>query len=64
MAQMKALPEGFTIIKQGIGFHIRHEDRDPELLLRRARPERFHGQLMRGMLTEKGLNHVVACVTR
>ena len=43
---MKALPEGFTIVKQGIGFHCRHEARGARLLLRR-RPAaaRFHGAL-------------------
>jgi L-alanine-DL-glutamate epimerase-like enolase superfamily enzyme len=61
MAKMKASPEGFTIIKQGIGFH------GP---MSRVVPDFFygdtnaggHGAYVRGMLTERGLAHVVACV--
>ncbi len=61
MAKMKAAPEGFTIIKQGIGFH------GP---MPRTVPDFFygdpggggHGDYNRGLLTERGLAHVVACV--
>ena len=37
--RMKALPEGFSIVKQGIALPQRDEARDPGLLLRR-RPRR------------------------
>jgi L-alanine-DL-glutamate epimerase-like enolase superfamily enzyme len=60
MAKMKAAKEGFTLIKQGIGFH------SP---MPRAVPDFFYGELQqggfhanRGPLTERGLKHVVACV--
>jgi L-alanine-DL-glutamate epimerase-like enolase superfamily enzyme len=60
MAKMKASPEGFTIIKQGIGFHSQ---------MVRQVPDFFYGDVQttgrhpnRGPLTERGLKHVVACV--
>jgi L-alanine-DL-glutamate epimerase-like enolase superfamily enzyme len=60
MAQMKAAKEGFTIIKQGIAFH------SPMV---RQVPGFFYGEVQtsgrhpnRGLLTERGLKHVVACV--
>src|SRR4051794_39006038 len=61
MAKMKASPEGFTIIKQGIGFHSQMAARVPHF---------FYGELQsggashanRGLLTERGLKHVIACV--
>lgn len=59
MAKMKAAPEGFTIIKQGIGFHSRMVNDVPDF---------FYGDVQiggrhpnRGSLTERGLKHVVAC---
>jgi L-alanine-DL-glutamate epimerase-like enolase superfamily enzyme len=60
MAKMKAAPEGFSIIKQGIGFHSQM----PNLV-----PDFFYGDVLkgaphpnRGLLTERGLKHVIACV--
>ena len=60
MARMKAAPEGFTIIKQSIAFH------SP---MAREVPNFFYGEVQsgaratsRGLLTERGLKHVVACV--
>jgi len=60
MAKMKAAKEGFTIIKQGIGFHSQ---------MPRQVPDFFYGEvetggrpLIRGLLTERGLKHVIACV--
>jgi len=60
MGKMMASPEGFTIIKQGIAFH------GP---LFRERPDLFYGEVQggaphsnRGLLTEKGLKHIIACV--
>jgi len=60
MEKMKASPEGFTIIKQGIGFHSQ---------MARSVPDFFYGELQnggfhpnRGPLTERGLKHVIACV--
>jgi L-alanine-DL-glutamate epimerase-like enolase superfamily enzyme len=60
MQKMKDRPEGFSIIKQGIGFHS-HMPRNLESFmysdLREGAP---HPN--RGMLTERGLAHIVACV--
>lgn len=60
MAKMKAAPEGFSIIKQGIGFHGPMPSRIPNF---------FYGELQsgaphsnRGLLTERGLKHVIRCV--
>ncbi|MDH5795705.1 MAG: mandelate racemase/muconate lactonizing enzyme family protein [Candidatus Bathyarchaeota archaeon] len=58
--QMRDSPEGFTIIKQAIGFH--------GSMLARI-PGSFYGETEtgfphpnRGLLTERGLKHVIACV--
>jgi L-alanine-DL-glutamate epimerase-like enolase superfamily enzyme len=61
VAKMKASPEGFTIIKAAIGFHSK---------MRLEIPHFFYGEPStspyahpdRGLLTEKGLKHVIACV--
>jgi L-alanine-DL-glutamate epimerase-like enolase superfamily enzyme len=60
MARMKAAPERFSIIKQGVGYHSAMPANVPDFAygeLRRG-PRPF----MRGPLTERGLRHVVACV--
>jgi L-alanine-DL-glutamate epimerase-like enolase superfamily enzyme len=60
MARMKASPEKFSIIKQGVGYHSAMPANVPDFAygeLRRG-PRPF----MRGPLTERGLKHVVACV--
>jgi L-alanine-DL-glutamate epimerase-like enolase superfamily enzyme len=60
MLQMKGAKEGFTIIKQAIGFHSAMVSEVPNF---------FYGDLQkgaphanRGLVTEKGLKHVIACV--
>ena len=61
MRQMQESREGFTIIKQGIGFHSQMPHTVPDF---------FYGEVYdkkprfptRGLLTEKGLKHVIACV--
>src|SRR5919199_1400873 len=61
MAKMKASKEGFTIIKQGIGFHGPMTRRIPHFFY--GDPGAGgHGNYDRGVLTERGLRHVVACV--
>lgn len=60
MRQMMASPEGFSIIKQGIAFHSHMADRVPGFFYGDARPIRWHAN--RGLLTERGLKHVVECV--
>jgi L-alanine-DL-glutamate epimerase-like enolase superfamily enzyme len=61
MAQMKAAKEGFTIIKQGIGFHSPMPHTVPDFFYGESYREKARFPT-RGLLTERGLNHVVACV--
>ncbi len=60
MAKMKASPEGFSIIKQGIAFHSRMPAEVPNFSYGDPRVGDHHAN--RGLLTERGLKHVVACV--
>jgi L-alanine-DL-glutamate epimerase-like enolase superfamily enzyme len=60
MARMKAAPEKFSIIKQGIGFHSAMPRQVPDFTFGEVHEGRFHAN--RGLLTERGLNHVIACV--
>ena len=60
MRRMKESPEGFSIIKQGIAFHSDMADEVPDFFYgERAQGIRF---LEGGLLTERGLSHLVACV--
>jgi L-alanine-DL-glutamate epimerase-like enolase superfamily enzyme len=61
MAKMKGAKEGFTLIKQAVGFH------DPAMLP--AVPNAWYDEKRtgashpdRGMMTERGMEHVIACV--
>jgi len=63
MARMRESREGFTIIKQGIGFHSPMPGRVPDFFYGVANEPRdggFGGN--RGLLTERGLKHVIKCV--
>jgi L-alanine-DL-glutamate epimerase-like enolase superfamily enzyme len=63
MEKMKASPEGFTIIKQGIGFHSPMKRDFPNFYYGEPQPRSvFHGAMDRGLLTERGFKHVIACV--
>jgi L-alanine-DL-glutamate epimerase-like enolase superfamily enzyme len=60
MLKMRASPECFSIIKQSVGFHSAMVSKVPDF---------FYGDLQsgaphanKGLLTEKGLKHVIACV--
>jgi L-alanine-DL-glutamate epimerase-like enolase superfamily enzyme len=60
MAKMKEAKEGFTLIKQAVGFH------DPAMLP--AVPNAWYDEKRtgashpdRGMMTERGMEHVIAC---
>jgi L-alanine-DL-glutamate epimerase-like enolase superfamily enzyme len=61
VAAMKAAPHGFTLVKQQIGFHspMRHAA-GFHLGERRATP--FHSWIDRGLLTERGMSHMIECV--
>ena len=58
--QMKKAPEGFTIIKQSIGFHGSMLANVPDSFYGEVRKGDFHPN--RGLLTERGLRHVINCV--
>jgi L-alanine-DL-glutamate epimerase-like enolase superfamily enzyme len=60
MAKMKASREGFSIIKQGIAFHSGMPGQVPNLFYGDLQPRGFHSN--RGLLTERGLKHIIACV--
>ncbi len=59
---MKERPEGFTIVKEGVGFHSPMKREVAGFYYGDPRPEQVHGFLDRGVVTERGLKHVVACV--
>jgi len=59
--KMKALPYGFTIVKQAIAFHTEMK-RVPGFYYGDPRPSPLHGALDRGVLTERGLKLIVECV--
>src|ERR1700689_3726299 len=61
MVKMKEAKEGFTLIKQAVGFH------NPEMM--HAMPNGWYDEPRtgashpdRGLMTERGLKHVIACV--
>lgn len=60
MAKMKAAKEGFTIIKQGIAFHSPMVSQVPDFFYGEVRTGGLYSN--RGLLTERGLHHVIACV--
>jgi L-alanine-DL-glutamate epimerase-like enolase superfamily enzyme len=60
MTRMKASPEKFSIIKAGIGFHSATPRQVPNFTYGEVVEAGFH--MNRGLLTERGLKHVIACV--
>ena len=61
MAKMKDAKEGFTLIKQAVGFH------NPAMMHAMTNgwydePRTGASHMDRGLMTERGLEHVVACV--
>jgi len=60
MREMRKSPEGFTIIKQSIGFHGPMLARVPGSYC--GENEEGFPHPNRGLLTERGLKHVIACV--
>ena len=63
MAKMKASPENFTIIKQGVAFHSAMAREIPGFFLgeTEGRGDSMYHPL-RGLLSERGLKHTIACV--
>ena len=60
IAKIKASSEGFTIIKESIGFHSAMPQQVEGFFYGDFRPGPAHPN--RGLLTERGLKHVIACV--
>src|SRR5690606_20735730 len=60
--KMKAAKAGFTIVKQGITFHSRMKSEVKGFYYGEPDPNPFHGALDRGLLTERGMKHAIACV--
>ena len=60
MEKMKASKEGFSIIKESIGFHSAMPWKVPGFTYGEVRSGTAHPN--RGPLTERGLKHVIACV--
>lgn len=60
VAKMKARPEGFTIVKEAIGWHTQMPNRIPDFTYSSLHTGAPHPN--RGLVTEKGLKHVIACV--
>lgn len=60
MAKMKAAKEGFTIIKSGVGFHSAMPSQVKNFTYGDIIKGGTHTN--RGLLTERGLKHVIACI--
>jgi L-alanine-DL-glutamate epimerase-like enolase superfamily enzyme len=60
VAKMKASKEGFSIIKQGISFHSAMPGQVPNFFYGEVQKPGAHPN--RGLLTERGLKHIIACV--
>jgi len=60
MQLMKDAPQGFTLIKEGLAFHSPMPAELPGFFYGEQRTGPRHAY--RGLLTERGLNHVIACV--
>ena len=60
VGEMKKASEGFTIIKQAIGFHASMFTRVPGSFY--GDPQKGFPHSNRGLLTERGLKHAIACV--
>ncbi|MDP6037982.1 MAG: mandelate racemase/muconate lactonizing enzyme family protein [Candidatus Latescibacteria bacterium] len=60
MAKMKALPQKFSIIKQGVAFHGGMTKNVPNFYYGEHQAGGHHAN--RGLLTEQGLKHLIACI--
>ncbi|MBA3378814.1 MAG: mandelate racemase/muconate lactonizing enzyme family protein, partial [Chloroflexia bacterium] len=61
-ANMKARPEGFSIVKIPIAFHTTMTADVPDFFYGEHQERAMHSHINRGLLTEKGFKHVIACV--
>jgi L-alanine-DL-glutamate epimerase-like enolase superfamily enzyme len=62
MKRMMSLPEGFTIVKQGISFHSPMKREFPDYFYGEPNASPFHGALDRGLITERGFAYTLECV--
>lgn len=63
MAKIKEAKEGFSIVKQGVGYHSQMIGQVPNFTYSEVRVGgALRGTFNRGPLTEQGLKHVIACV--
>ena len=62
MKRMAALPQGFTIVKQGISFHSPMKREFPNYFYGEVETSSLHGWLDRGPMTERGMNYTLECV--
>ena len=60
--RMKGLKEGFSFVKQGISFHSGMKREIPNFYFGEPDRSPFHGALDSGLLTERGMKHIIACV--
>ena len=60
MAAMKASPEGFTIIKQGVAFHGPMAQQVPNFYYGEVLPTGHRAN--RGLITESGMKHLITCI--
>lgn len=58
--EMKEAPQGFSIIKQGVAFHSPMATEFPDFHYGDIADARYHPN--RGLLTEKGFKHLIACI--
>jgi len=60
VAKIQASPEGFGFIKMGVGFHSQMPYQVPDFFYGEVDQGAPHAN--RGLLTQKGLKHVIACI--
>ncbi|MBT3942636.1 MAG: mandelate racemase/muconate lactonizing enzyme family protein [Chloroflexi bacterium] len=60
MRWMKARPEGFSIIKQGISFHGSMVREVPDYFYGDLDTSNYHPN--KGLITERGMKHTIACI--
>ena len=60
MAKMKAAPEKFSIIKQGVAFHGQMATQVPDFFYGEIQSGSHHAN--RGLITERGMGHLIDCI--
>jgi len=61
--EMLALPHGFSIIKLGVAFHSPMKDDVPDFHYGESLGRKtFHGHVTSGLMTERGMRHLLDCV--